>query len=74
MLMDPTLAYTEAHLTALKQALATGERRVSFGDRSVEYRSVEELKAAIREVEAELVLNTGQRPTRQIRVTTGKGF
>ena len=46
--MDPTLAYTEAHLTALKQALATGERRVSFGDRSVEYRSIDELKAAIR--------------------------
>ena len=42
--------YSEAQLQALETALAKGERRVSFGDKTVEYRSVDELKAAIREV------------------------
>ena len=54
--------------------MATGERRVSFGDKTVEYRSVEELQAAIRTVEAEIARNTGASPKRQIRVTTAKGF
>lgn len=68
------MTYTITQLDALKRALATGERRVSFGDKTVEYRSVEELQAAIRTVEAELVRNAGVRPKRQIRVTTAKGF
>ena len=68
------MTYTINQLEALKRALATGERRVSFGDKTVEYRSVEELQAAIRAVEAELARSAGQRPARQIRTTTGKGF
>jgi multidrug resistance efflux pump len=68
------MSYTTQQLEALRKALATGERRVSFGDRTVEYRSIDELKAAIREVEAELARTAGEPRTRQIRVTTGKGF
>ena len=68
------MTYTETDLVTLKKALANSERRVSFGDRSVEYRSIEELKVAIREVEAELARATGRRKSRQIRVTTQKGF
>ena len=41
---------------------------------TVEYRSVEELQAAIRTVEAEIARNNGASPKRQIRVTTAKGF
>jgi hypothetical protein len=68
------VTYTTTQLEALKRALATGERRVSFGDKTVEYRSVEELQAAIRTVEAEIARNAGASPKRQIRVTTAKGF
>ena len=68
------MSYTTTQLDALKKALATGERRVSFGDKTVEYRSVEELQAAIRTVEAELARSVGSTPKRQIRVTTSKGF
>jgi multidrug resistance efflux pump len=68
------VTYSPTQLAALKQALATGERRVSFGDKTVEYRSVEELQAAIRTVEAELARAAGTRAKRQIRVTTAKGF
>ena len=73
------MAYTEDQLTALEAALAKGEQRVTFGDKTVEYRSVEELKEAIRAVErglAEQAAQTGliPPPARQIRLTTTKGF
>jgi len=71
--------YTEAQLQALRDSLARGEKRVTFGDKAVEYRTVEELKQAIAEVEAAMhkdAVSTGLYPRapRQIRVTTGKGF
>lgn len=74
-----TPTYTEAQLQALRDALTKGEKRVTFGDKTVEYRSVEELKLAIAEVEAAMrkdAVATGLYPRapRQIRVTTGKGF
>lgn len=68
------MSYTTPQLDALKRALATGERRVSFGDKTVEYRSIEELQAAIRTVEAEIARSIGAPVKRQIRVTTAKGF
>ena len=68
------MSYTNAQLKALRKALATGERRVSFGDKTVEYRSIEELQAAIRTVEADIARSTGVPAKRQIRVTTAKGF
>lgn len=73
------MAYTEVQLQVLEAALAKGEKRVSFGDKTVEYRSVEELKDAIREVKRDLLEQaaaSGLWPgaPRQIRVTTGKGF
>ena len=74
-----TPTYTEAQLQALRDSLARGEKRVTFGDKPVEYRTVDELKAAIAEVEAAMhkdAVSTGLYPRapRQIRVTTGKGF
>ncbi len=73
------MAFTSDHLETLEAALAKGERRVTFGGNTVEYRSVEELLAAIREVKrgiAEQAASTGLWPgaPRQIRVTTRKGF
>ena len=72
------MAYTQAHLDVLEAALAKGERRVTFGDKTVEYRSIEELQAAIRAVKRDLfeqAVATGLWPgaPRQIRVTTAKG-
>ena len=68
------MTYTPADLDALQQALAAGERRVSFGDKTVEYRSVAELQAAIRTVAAALAREQGAPAARQVRVTTSKGF
>lgn len=66
------MTYTTTELDALKRALATGERRVSFGDKTIEYRSVEELQVAIRTVETEIARNSGKSLVRQLRVTTRK--
>ena len=44
--------YTPEHLQALREALASGEHRVTYEGKSIEYRSVADLKAAIAEVEA----------------------
>jgi hypothetical protein len=73
------MAHTEDQLTALEAALAKGERRVTFGDKTVEYRSVEELQVAIDTVKRDLhdqAVARGLWPkaARQIRVTTSKGF
>jgi len=68
------MAYTAADREALERALARGERRVTFGDKTVEYRSVDELRAALREVDAALAREAGRPKLRQIRVITGKGL
>lgn len=72
------MAYTQSDLEALQAALAKGEKRVSFGDKTVEYRSIEELQAAIRAVKRDLheqAVATGLWPSapRQIRLHTTKG-
>lgn len=68
------MTYTTEHLDALQRALATGERRVSFGEKMVEYRSIEELQAAIRTVSAAVGRAAGINAPRQVRITTSKGF
>ncbi len=73
------MAFTQDQLTALESALAKGERRVTFGDKTVEYRSVEELRMAIKDVQRGLFEQATQtglwpRAPRQIRVTTSKGL
>ncbi len=67
-------SYTEQHLQALREALASGEHRVTYDGKSVEYRSVVDLKAAIAEVEAQIARAAGKRKSRQIRISTSKGL
>jgi hypothetical protein len=66
--------YTEQQLQALRDALASGVRRVKFGDRELEFRGVDELKAAIAAAEAEVAKSTDKPTVRQIRISTQKGF
>ena len=66
--------YTPEHLQALREALASGEHRVTYEGKSIEYRSVADLKAAIAEVEAKLAREAGTRQSRHIRVTTHKAL
>jgi roadblock/LC7 domain-containing protein len=67
-------SYTEQHLQALREALASGEHRVTYDGKSVEYRSVVDIKAAIAEVESQIARAAGKRKSRQIRISTSKGL
>jgi hypothetical protein len=66
--------YTDQQLQTLRDALANGVRRVRFGDREIEYRTVDELKQAIAVAEADVAKTSGSAQVRQIRVQTQKGF
>ena len=66
--------YTPEHLQALREALASGEHRVTYEGKSIEYRSVADLKAALAEVEATIARDSGAPKSRQIRVTTSKAL
>ena len=66
--------YSEQQLQALRDALANGVRRVRFGDREIEYRTIDELKQAIAAAEADVAKSNGTRVVRQVRIETQKGF
>lgn len=53
-----TLAEQQA---ALEAALASGEKRVKYRDREVEYRSVEEIQQALADVRARMSGTSGRR-------------
>lgn len=64
---------TQEHLVNILKAIASGEKIVKFGDRYVEYRSVDELLKAKSLVEAELAKQN--RRCRTTRVyAKGKGW
>ena len=69
-----SMTYTPAHLQAVREALASGEHRVTYEGKSIEYRSVADLKAAIAEVEATIARESGAPKSRQIRVATSKAL
>lgn len=68
------MAFTEAHRQALKEAIASGARLVKFGERWMEYQSVDQMRQALSLVEAELAGSNGQTVRRQIRISTSKGL
>jgi hypothetical protein len=65
--------YTEEQLQALRDALANSVRRVRFENREIEYRTVEELKAAIAAAEAELAKASGNRRSGRFASPPRKG-
>jgi hypothetical protein len=70
------MAYTLADLDAIRSAKAKGERMVMFSDRSVTYRSMDELRQAENDIISELRA-TGVLPPRSrqtLVVQGGKGF
>ena len=67
------MAYTEADLTAVRAAIAKGERAVQFADRSVTYRSMDELFQAEERIAGALATATATRPKQAFAVAS-KGF
>jgi hypothetical protein len=48
------MAYTQADIDALKAAMATGTRRVTYGDKTVEYRDQADMERQLQAMQAEV--------------------
>lgn len=59
---------------ALETALFTGQRRVGYGDKSVEYRSLEEMRGTLDALNRKIDALAGATGPRQIRIYTGDGY
>jgi len=66
------MTYTTTQRDALKQAIASGVLRLSYDGKTVEYRSMNELRAALNDVEAALARDSGDPQTRQIKIYAEK--
>lgn len=67
------MSFTSSDLDAINRAIARGERRVTFSDRTVEYRDVDELLRARNAIRTELAQSQPQ-GRRRIRPMRGTGF
>ena len=68
------MSYTTADLTSINKAIANGAKRVQFGDRMREYRSMDELREAKRLIEADLGGDTSPRRVYAVRTGTRKAI
>lgn len=63
------MAFTADDLDRINRAIASGQRRVTFGDRTVEYRDVSEMLRAKSEIQKDLA-----GAVQRTRVMRYKGF
>ncbi len=59
---------------ALSAQRSSGVPRVSYDDKTVDYRSVAEIDRAIEALDREIAALEGRRIVRHVRVTTAKGL
>ncbi|MNP85671.1 hypothetical protein D3C76_1855130 [compost metagenome] len=64
------MAYTQKHLDAVERAIARGEKVVRYTDRTVEYRSIDELLKARDVIRTSLTEAAGPR-SRVVRLHHG---
>jgi ribosomal protein S9 len=66
------MTYTTAQRDALRQAIASGVLLLHYDNKRVQYRSLDELKAALNEVESALARDSGNPQTRQVKIYASK--
>ncbi|WP_030128519.1 phage head-tail joining protein [Pseudomonas sp. QTF5] len=64
------MSFTQKHLDAVESAIARGEKTVRYADRTVEYRTVDELLKARDQIRSSLIAAAGPR-ARVIRLSHG---
>jgi hypothetical protein len=67
------MAWTQQQLEAVEAAIASGELTVRFGDRTVTYRSMDELLQARAVIQEALAAESGTTTDRFSFVQTSKG-
>lgn len=69
------MPWLQADVDALKVSIAKGEKSVSFGDRRVDYRSLDEMRQALAMIQAEVNAAAGTpRPKQFLAYQAGKGI
>lgn len=66
------MTYTITQRDALRQAIVSGVLRLTYDGKTVEYRSMAELKAALNDVEQALARDNGEVQTRRIKIYAEK--
>jgi len=66
------MSYTISQRDALRQAIASGVLRLSYEGKTVEYRSMSDLRAALNEVEQSLARENGRAQNRRIKIYADK--
>ncbi|QQR69230.1 MAG: hypothetical protein IPI58_00660 [Alphaproteobacteria bacterium] len=66
------MTYTLTQRDALRQAIVSGVLRLTYDGKTVEYRSMAELKAALNDVEQALARDNGEVQTRRIKIYAEK--
>jgi hypothetical protein len=54
------MTFTQTHYNALAEAIALGATEVTYGDKTVKYRSLAEMMALLDRMATDLGLNTGE--------------
>jgi hypothetical protein len=68
------MAYTQDDLISIREAIATGEKSVTFADgKAVTYRTLDELMRAEQIINKYLEAAAGRRPRRAFRMNVSKG-
>jgi hypothetical protein len=68
------MSFTQKHLDAVEAAIARGEKTVRYTDRTVEYRTVDELLKAREEIRTSLASNARARSRVYRMYHSGKGL
>ena len=68
-----TVAEMQTQLDVLRKARASGVRKTEYGEKSVEYKSDEEMAAAIADIERRITGASG-RPIRTVYFNSTKGL
>ena len=66
------MTYSISQGDALRHAIASGVRRLSYDGKREEYRSMADLKSALNDVEAALARENGEVQTRRIKIYADK--
>lgn len=72
--MTADIATLQARREALKQALASGHHSVQQGDKRIQFRSVDEIRKALEDVEREIANASGVRRPRLFRAVYRRGL
>lgn len=67
------MAYTQTDLDALDAAIARSELSVQFGDRRIQYRSMDELLQARKHVAAQIASASGRKSHSRFTFSTARG-